>query len=403
MATTIHPPSKSFQADDRALALRPSRIPWPIRLVLIAATCVVVGIIWDISWHMTIGRDTLWSPPHLATYSAGLIVGLTCGWLALHTTFRGTVEERGRAVSFWGFRAPLGAWVCVWGAFAMLASAPFDDWWHSAYGLDVKIISPPHAVLALGMYAVVVGAMLMTAAERHRAPDARTRRRLELGLVYALGVMLSMVAVFTTEYSERGFQHASRFYVVSAMAYPVLLAASARASTLPWAATRVAAVYTALRVLQGWLLPLFSAEPRLGPIFHPMTHMAALEFPLLLLGPAVAIDLLVRRLGDGDGRARRDLLLAPALGVAFVLVLLALQWPFASFLHTPAARNWFFFTDQNFVFWMRPTSRYQRFLFFPGDPSVAVFAAGIARACAYAALSAFVGLSWGRWLRQVRR
>ena len=30
----------------------------------------------------------------------------------------------------------------------MLTSAPFDNWWHDAYGLDVKIISPPHMFLA---------------------------------------------------------------------------------------------------------------------------------------------------------------------------------------------------------------------------------------------------------------
>ena len=57
---------------------------------------------------------------------------------------------------FWGFRAPLGAWVCIWGAFAMLTSAPFDDWWHNAYGLDVKILSPPHVVLAAGIGAIQI-------------------------------------------------------------------------------------------------------------------------------------------------------------------------------------------------------------------------------------------------------
>jgi len=32
----------------------------------------------------------------------------------------------------------------------MLTSAPFDNWWHNAYGLDVKIVSLPHSILALG-------------------------------------------------------------------------------------------------------------------------------------------------------------------------------------------------------------------------------------------------------------
>ena len=50
-----------------------------------------------------------------------------------------------------GFRGPFGAFVCAWGGAAMIASAPFDNWWHEAYGLDVRIVSPPHTLLAMGM------------------------------------------------------------------------------------------------------------------------------------------------------------------------------------------------------------------------------------------------------------
>ena len=49
---------------------------------------------------------------------------------------------------------------CVWGAIAMLTSAPFDDWWHNTYGLDVTILSPPHTVLLLGMVGIQFGAMV---------------------------------------------------------------------------------------------------------------------------------------------------------------------------------------------------------------------------------------------------
>jgi hypothetical protein len=51
----------------------------------------------------------------------------------------------------------LGAFIAGWGDIAMLASAPFDNWWHNAYGLDVKIVSPPHMVLFTGIFAVIVG------------------------------------------------------------------------------------------------------------------------------------------------------------------------------------------------------------------------------------------------------
>ncbi len=35
-----------------------ARLPWHFKAVVFAATCILVGIVWDISWHGTIGRDT---------------------------------------------------------------------------------------------------------------------------------------------------------------------------------------------------------------------------------------------------------------------------------------------------------------------------------------------------------
>ena len=52
----------------------------------------------------------------------------------------------------------------------MIASAPFDDWWHNAYGLDVKIISPPHMVLAAGMIGIQLGTMLLAVSWANRLP-----------------------------------------------------------------------------------------------------------------------------------------------------------------------------------------------------------------------------------------
>src|SRR3569833_1957338 len=149
---------------------------WHAYTAVFAAVCVMVGVYWDISWHMSIGRDTFWTPAHLLIQAGGLIAGLSSGYVALRTTY-GRRADSVAAVSFWGFRAPLGAWISIWGCLAMLASAPFDNWWHDAYGLDVKIISPPHSVLAIGIFAIVTGALLLTLAEQNRA-SGETRSRL---------------------------------------------------------------------------------------------------------------------------------------------------------------------------------------------------------------------------------
>ncbi len=65
-------------------------IPWFLWAVAFASTSVFVGVVWDISWHRTIGRDTFWTPAHLAIYLGGFVAGLSCGWVVLRTTFAGT-------------------------------------------------------------------------------------------------------------------------------------------------------------------------------------------------------------------------------------------------------------------------------------------------------------------------
>jgi hypothetical protein len=68
-------------------------IPWPLYAVLLASTCIVVGLIWDVSWHRTVGRDTFWTLAHVLEQLAAVIAGLSCGYLVLRTTFAGTREE----------------------------------------------------------------------------------------------------------------------------------------------------------------------------------------------------------------------------------------------------------------------------------------------------------------------
>src|SRR5688500_3473796 len=115
MATITRPDSVVSTVRASVVAAASATVPWYVYGVTAAATAVYIGVIWDISWHMTIGRDTFWSPPHLMTYLSAVLVAISCGYVAVKTSFSATADERARSVSFWGFRAPLGAWVCVWG------------------------------------------------------------------------------------------------------------------------------------------------------------------------------------------------------------------------------------------------------------------------------------------------
>ena len=52
---------------------RSNAVPWFLWAVAFASTSVLVGVIWDISWHSTIGRDTFWTPAHMAIYVGGVV------------------------------------------------------------------------------------------------------------------------------------------------------------------------------------------------------------------------------------------------------------------------------------------------------------------------------------------
>src|ERR1700675_5139797 len=158
----------------------------------------MIGVHWDISWHRSIGRDSFWTPPHVAIQLCGVIAGITCGYLILWTSFTNS-PLRAVSVNVLGLRGPLGAFICAWGGFTMIASAPFDDWWHNAYGLDVKILSPPHVVLAIGMVAVEIGALVLIAARMNRArlnkAAGKSRRSLEWLFLYVASMILVALLV----------------------------------------------------------------------------------------------------------------------------------------------------------------------------------------------------------------
>src|SRR5205809_6954594 len=281
-------PAYALDARDGWTETISGTVPWFLYAVLFASASVIVGVTWDISWHRTIGRDTFWTPAHLAIYAGGIVAGLTCGWLALRLTFARGDEARPATVRFWGFRAPLGAWVCIWGAFAMLTSAPFDDWWHNSYGLDVKILSPPHALLAAGIGAIQYGAMLMAVAWQNRSPAppaaGADAMRSRLGFIYLVsaGLLLVLIATVATEYLQRWDMHRSLFYEVAAGIFPLMLVSTARASVSRWPATTTALAYMALMFVMLLVLPLFRAEPLLGPIYVHLGRFMPAGFPLVL-------------------------------------------------------------------------------------------------------------------------
>ena len=380
----------------------PARTYWTV----LAMAGLPIGIMWDISWHISIGRDTFWTPAHILIQVGGVVPAILFAWQAWQTTFYGTDAERAGSISLFGLRAPLGAWVTMWGALAMLTSAPFDDWWHNTYGLDVKIVSPPHAVLGLGMLVVAIGVLLNVLSWQNRLAGTPGGKSPALLFTVAAGLMITMESVFATEYTWPNHQHTSNFFQVIAHVFPFLLLIPARVAKLRWATTIAAGIYTALTLLMIWVLPLFPAQPKLAPIYNPVTHMVPPPFPLLLIVPALAMDVMMLLWGD-KLLARRgwkalllDSLAAIGIGLLFIGTMWPLQWNFAKFLVSPGAENWFFAGNRVWPYYSRIGPWTREFWDLADNP---VTFKGIVIAALLAIGASAVGLWCGRWMLKVRR
>jgi hypothetical protein len=250
---------------------------------------------WDVSWHRIFGRDTFWSTPHLFIY-AGVALWGVAALIATGTAMAGR-PIRGRALVVGPFRAELGLALIGMGALVTILAGPFDNLWHSVFGRDVDIWSPPHLAGIAGGAIGLLG--WLAATSRGVFPiDERLRHLLRL---FTLGNMCA-VSVF-----------ALNFYYITSVAregffYPLLVSALLPATlaiatvTLPgrWAATLAAIAFTVIALIGYGILAA--------------TGWRAPAFPPLVVAGAIAIDLLRGR----GGRWAHPLFIGLGFAAAFV-------------------------------------------------------------------------------------
>lgn len=371
-------------------------IPRALWLMVAGITLALVGGTWDFAWHMSIGRDTMWVPPHIMVQVGGILVGIACAYAILATTLAGSGPARDASVRVLGLHGPGGAFIALWGSIAMFASEPFDNWWHNAYGLDVKMITPPHGLLFLGSFAAKVGAMAWIASTMSHSMDAlRGRLRWLFLVVGSLGLTQFAKLIIVATLTEN--MHTAACYLAVALFIPSILVATGCAAAHKWGCTIAAAIYTAISLGAEWLLPLFPAQPKLGPVYHNVTHLIPMGFPLLLIVPALVADLLLQKL-----ERRSFWFKAICVGPAFLLSFLTVQWPFANFLMSPAARNWFFGTAY-FAYGDPAGFLYDPYKFTAAEKPPGAFLLTMTIAFVASIVTTRFGLAWGNWMRRVRR
>src|SRR5580693_7609752 len=74
-------------------------VPWYLWCGALAITSASIGGAWDVSWHRSIGRDTFWTPAHMAIQACGVIAAIICGYLILVDTFGHSAKMKAAAVN----------------------------------------------------------------------------------------------------------------------------------------------------------------------------------------------------------------------------------------------------------------------------------------------------------------
>jgi hypothetical protein len=140
-----------------------------------------LGVQWDIRWHLLIGRDSFWIPPHLMTY-AGVTVAAVLAFavLALETLRAQRGEAAPDGVRVLGLVGTRGFHLAWWGMALTMLAAPVDEGWHRLFGIDVTLWSPPHLLGLAGAQVNTLGCLLI-ALELWPASSRRRRTALLAG------------------------------------------------------------------------------------------------------------------------------------------------------------------------------------------------------------------------------
>ena len=173
---------RTARAADSAVA--PAAAVWALLLAKLAGGW---GLGWDIRWHLLIGRDSFWIPPHVLTYASVTAAAIVAfGVIALETwRARGGAAAAG-TVRVAGFVGTPGFHLVWLGLALTILAAPIDDLWHRLFGLDVTLWSPPH-LLGLAGAQVSTLALLIVALEVWPAGSRARRTAMMLAGAFLFG------------------------------------------------------------------------------------------------------------------------------------------------------------------------------------------------------------------------
>jgi hypothetical protein len=330
-------------------------------LMLILALQAELGLAWDRNWHDLVGRNEFFTPPHIMLYSGIALSGFIALFVVLVDTYRyyqkkPGVDDNSTVKILHFFHAPLGYVILGFGAFIDLLAAPFDNYWHSLYGIDVTLWSPFHLMGTVGGIIVALGIAFVFASEAviERQSASQPRRflglsGLEWGMLLILSAYLNLTIPANTAFIPIAlgpFQFITyplplaftgAFCLVAAAKFTKKRGSALKTALILWIETlyTMAFVPLAIRimVIQLGLHYRFPNLPGRLPVFNVTLAL----LPLVYITSALIVDSFAfsKRRNDTDKKYKRSqiwligsLIALPALILPPLIVVFVMNIPF---------------------------------------------------------------------------
>lgn len=165
-------------------------------VVVLVGGCVfaVEGFLWDVAWHIALGRDEfLFSPPHICLLLGIGLLGVSgvVGIARATATGADVGWRRGR------LRVPFGCAMLTAAGVVALIGFGVDELWHAAYGIDVTMWSPPHlSMISAAAFSPMAAWLIIAEAGLHNA--TRVWRYVLVG--FATGATLVALSAWMLEF-----------------------------------------------------------------------------------------------------------------------------------------------------------------------------------------------------------
>lgn len=255
---------------------------------------MLIGLFWDAWWHVAIGRDSFWIPPHDLMYGAIVAAGIIT--LTLY-------KKHPEAHAYL-------RWMLI-GLTITVAAGPFDEWWHDRFGIEnlsspLVVWSPPHLLGLIG------GAISMFA--YYPLLNRVAPKQVLLRLAH-LSFILGLAWFIVHPLDPYGiYQHYFGTLGTALFTLPFLAILIKARHVQPGGSLIVASIFLALYAIT------WTERPDIDITLAPHILPPLFIYPLSILGAALAIEALWERFPAE--------LVGVATSVAFVALFFLTAQPF---------------------------------------------------------------------------